>query len=44
MTKRTVCPTTPLKPMVFVAYSRRNIDFKIAYNITHILLNIKNIT
>ncbi|MDZ4220408.1 MAG: hypothetical protein U1D70_15490 [Methylobacter sp.] len=42
-TKRTVCPETPLKPMVFVAY-RRNIDFKIVYSITRILLNINNIT
>ncbi len=43
LTKRTVCPTTPLKPMVFVTY-RRNIDFKIVYSIAFIILNINNIT
>lgn len=43
LTKRTVCPATPLKPLVFVAY-RRNIDFKIVYSIAFILLNINNIT
>lgn len=40
---QTVCPTTQLKPMVFVA-CRRNFDFKIACFITHILLNINTIS
>ena len=42
LTKRTVCPATTLKPLVFVAY-RRNIDFKIGCGILSNMLNINNI-
>jgi heterodisulfide reductase subunit B len=42
LTKRTVCPATPRKPLLHAAY-RGNIDFKNIGEILVNLLNVKNI-
>jgi hypothetical protein len=42
LTKRTVCPATPPKPLLHAAY-RGNIDFKIVGKIIYNPLNIMNI-